>query len=104
MKYSVKHGLPNRKQVRTCVGRAYESYEVRLSEYKPALRWEAEDRATISFTVMSQTIKAAVHFDEEELHIDGKVPFLFKPFEKKIEGVLSSEMEKWLAKARAGEL
>ena len=53
---------------------------------------------------MSQALTAQVEFDDDELRIDGKVPFLFKPFQKKIEDVLGREMEKWLDKARKGEL
>lgn len=104
MKYSVKHGLPDRSKVRVVVEKAYVAYQQRLSDYKPKIEWLADDRATIGFTVMSQSIAAAVEFDDQELRIDGKVPFLFKPFEKKIEGVLGNEMEKWLVKARAGEI
>lgn len=104
MKYSVQHGLPDRSRVRAVVEKAYGAYQQRLSDHKPRLEWVADDRATISFTVMSQSLAANVEFDDQELRIDGKVPFLFKPFEKKIQGVLSSEMEKWLTKARNGEL
>lgn len=104
MKYSVQHGLPDRSRVRVVVEKAYVAYEERLSDYKPKMEWQSEDRATISFTVMSQTINASVELDDAELRIDGKVPFLFKPFEKKIEGVLGNEMNKWLEKARKGEI
>lgn len=104
MKYSVQHGLPDRSRVRVVVEKAYLAYEERLSDYKPKINWQKEDRATIGFSVMSQKIDAVVEFDDDELRIDGKVPFLFKPFERKIEAVLGSEMEKWLAKARAGEI
>ncbi|MCX4246630.1 polyhydroxyalkanoic acid system family protein [Paraliomyxa miuraensis] len=104
MKYSVQHGLADRSRVRVVVEKAYGAYEERLSDYKPKLHWEADDRATIAFTVMSQKIDAAVEFDDDELRIDGKVPFLFKPFQKKIEDVLGREMDKWLDKARKGEV
>jgi Fe-S-cluster formation regulator IscX/YfhJ len=104
MKYSVQHGLPDRSRVRVVVEKAYIAYETRLSDYKPQIDWASDDRATIRFTVMSQSISAVVEFDDEELRIDGKVPFLFKPFESKIEKVLGSEMDKWLEKARNGEI
>lgn len=104
MKYSVQHGLPDRSRVRVVVEKAYLAYEQRLADYKPKIEWVTDDRAAIGFTVMSQSISAVVEFDEEELRIDGKVPFLFKPFEKKIGNVLGSEMNKWLEKARNGEI
>ncbi|MEM7153551.1 MAG: polyhydroxyalkanoic acid system family protein [Myxococcota bacterium] len=104
MKYSVKHGLSERSQVRTVVEKAYLAYEERLADYKPSIQWGTDDKATIGFNVMSQALSAQVEFDDDELRIDGKVPFLFKPFQKKIEDVLGREMEKWLEKARNGEL
>lgn len=104
MKYSVQHGLPDRNRVRVVVEKAYVAYEERLSDYKPVLDWQADDRATIGFTVMSQSITAVVEFDNDELRIDGKVPLLFKPFQKKIEAVLGNELEKWLEKARNDEI
>ncbi len=104
MRYSVQHGLPERSRVRTVVERAYAAYEERLADYKPSIEWTTDDRAAIAFTVMSQSLTADIEFDDDELRIDGKVPFLFKPFEKKIESVLGSEMEKWLDKARNGEI
>lgn len=104
MKYSVQHGLPDRNRVRVVVEKAYVAYEERLSNYKPSIDWQEDDRATIGFTVMSQSINAMVEFDDDELRIDGKVPLLFKPFQRKIESVLANELDKWLEKARNGEL
>jgi hypothetical protein len=104
MKYSVQHALPDRDRVRVVVENASAAYQERLSDYRPTLTWESSDRATIGFTVMSQSIKAVVEFDDHELRIDGKVPLLFRPFEKKIEGVIAREMDKWLDKARSGEI
>lgn len=104
MKYSVKHGLADPSRVRIVVEKAYTAYEERLRDYRPSIDWRAETQAAIGFTVMSQSINAVVEFDDDELRIDGKVPFLFKPFEKKIEGVLAREMDTWLEKARKGEI
>jgi len=104
MNYRVKHGLSDLSSVHTVVEKAFASYEDRLSDYKPAIRWASDHQAVIGFMVMSQTITANVEFDQEELRIDGKVPFLFKPFQKKIESVLAREMDKWLDKARKGEI
>ena len=49
MKYSVQHGLPDRTRVRTVVEKAYVAYEERLSNYKPTVDWERDDRAVIGF-------------------------------------------------------
>ena len=104
MKYSVKHGIDDPQRVRTVIEKAYSSYKERLPEYNPSMEWVGEKEAKITFTVMSQTINAKVDFDSEELRIDGKVPLLFKPFQKKIESILGREMDKWLIKALTGEI
>lgn len=104
MKYRVEHGLADPSRVRTVVEKAYESYEQRLAAYRPQLVWATDRSAAIAFMVMSQAITAALEFDETVLRIDGKVPFMFLPFQKKIETVLGREMDKWLEKARNGEI
>ena len=104
MKYSVKHGLDDPARVKTVVEKAYSAYEERLRDYRPSIDWHGEKQAKIGFTVMSQSVTAELEFDDSELRIDGKVPFLFKPFQGKIESVLGREMDKWLEKARNGEI
>lgn len=104
MEYSVKHGLPDRARVRTVVERAYEAYRQRLEKHDPTLTWDGDSRAKIGFSVMGKELITDVAIDEQMLHITGKVPFLFKPFEKKILGVVAGEVEKWLERARKGEI
>ncbi|MCA9650216.1 MAG: polyhydroxyalkanoic acid system family protein [Myxococcales bacterium] len=104
MKYSVKHGLADTSRVRLVVEKAYSAYEERLRDYRPSIDWTGDQQAKIGFTVMSQSVSAELEFDEQELRIDGKVPFLFRPFQGKIESVLGREMDKWLEKARNGEI
>lgn len=104
MKYVVKHGLSDLAHVRTVIDKAYESYAARLADYSPSLSWTSERDATISFTVLRKKIEAAFALDEEEIRIEGDIPFLFRPFQSRIEGVIADEVEKWLAKAREGEI
>lgn len=104
MKYRVQHGLPNTDRVRTVVDRAYEAYKERLAKYDPSITWQGDDRAVISFAIMGKKLDANVEIDERELRLDGKVPFLFRPFEGKILGVVGGEVEKWIEKAKKGEI
>lgn len=104
MKYNVEHGLDDPSRVRVVVEKAYSAYEERLRDYRPSMSWVGDKRAKIGFTVMSQSVTAELEFDDKELRIDGKVPFLFRPFQGKIESVLGREMDKWLQKARDGEI
>lgn len=104
MEYTVKHGLPDRARVRTVVEKAYEAYTQRLANYDPTLTWEGDSAAKIGFSVMGKALVTDVTIDDDELSITGKIPFLFKPFEKKILDVVGGEVDKWLVKARAGEI
>lgn len=104
MKYVAKHGLSDLSRVRTVIDKAYEAYAEKLSDFSPKLDWKNDKQALVSFTVMARTIQAQFDIDDEDVRISGDVPFLFRPFQSRIEKVLGEEIEKWLAKARAGEL
>ena len=104
MKYVAKHGLTDRSRARTVVEKAYEVYKEKLADHRPTLEWTGEDDAILGFSVMGKTIEAGIRITDAEVRIEGDMPFLFRPFQGKVEKVLGSEIEKWLAKARAGEI
>jgi len=104
MKYSVQHGLSDISQVRAVVDKAYEAYKERLASHNPTLSWNGDDKAKIEFSVMGKSIATDVRIDEKELNIEGDLPWAFKFFEKKILDVVGGEVDKWLEKARNGEL
>ncbi len=104
MQYVVKHGMSDLGRVRTVIEKAYESYRKRLEDHDPNLQWIDENQAKVTFTVMRKTLEARFRVDAEEVRVEGDVPFLFRPFQGKIEKVIGEEVEKWLAKARAGEI
>lgn len=104
MKYVAKHGIDDLDRVKTVIEKAYDSYKERLSDYSPNLSWKNDRSATVSFTVMKKTIDTDFEITQEEVRIEGKIPFIFKPFESKIEKVVGGEVDKWIAKAQAGEI
>lgn len=104
MKYSVKHGMSDMDRVRTVIEKAYESYQQRLADYDPSLSWKNDREAVVSFTIMKKKLEALFQIDQEEVRVEGDVPFLFRPFEGKIKQVLGQEVERWIGKAKAGEI
>ncbi|MFO0631470.1 MAG: polyhydroxyalkanoic acid system family protein [Nannocystaceae bacterium] len=104
MKYVAKHGLSDRARARAVVEKAYEAYKVKLADHNPSLTWKSEAEASLGFTVLGKTIAADIHVTTEEVRIEGDMPFLFRPFQGKVEKVLGEEIEKWIAKAKAGEI
>ena len=101
---NTRRGLPDRARARTVVEKAYEVYKVKLADHNPTLKWKNDDEATLGFSVMGKTLEAGIRITDDEVRIEGDMPFLFRPFQGKVEKVLGSEIEKWLEKARAGEI
>jgi hypothetical protein len=104
MKYVAQHGMSDIARVRTVIDKAYESYATRLSDFDPQLQWTSERTAIVSFTAMRKKIEANFTLDDQEIRVEGDIPFLFRPFQGRIEKVLGEEIEKWIAKAHAGEV
>jgi hypothetical protein len=104
MKYVVNHGMSDLDQVRAVIGKAYEAYRKRLADYDPNIEWRDPNNAVVSFKVMRKTIDARFRVDDEQIRVEGDIPFIFRPFQGKIERVVGEEVEKWLAKAKAGEI
>lgn len=104
MEYVVKHGMSDLDRVRTVIEKAFESYQQRLADYDPNLDWRGDREAVVSFSVMKKKMEARFKLDEEQIRVEGDIPFLFRPFEGKIKKVLGEEVERWIAKAKAGEI
>jgi hypothetical protein len=104
MKIVVKHGLEDRDRVRTVIEKAYESYRERLADHNPKLEWLGQDQARVSFTVVRKSLVSNFKIQGEDVTVEGDIPFIFRPFRSKIEGVLREEIEKWAGRARAGEI
>jgi hypothetical protein len=104
MKIVVKHGLEDRDRVRTVIEKAYEAYRERLADHKPKLEWLSQDEARVSFSVIGKSLASNFKVQGDSVVVEGDIPFIFRPFRSKIEGVLREEVEKWAAKARAVEI
>ncbi len=104
MNYVVTHEMSDLDRVKVVIEKAYDAYKMKLADYNPSLRWENDRRAKVEFTVMRKTIDANFAITDTEVRIEGSIPFLFRPFQGKIERVVGREVEKWLAKEKAGEL
>lgn len=83
---------------------AFAAYKARFSEFNPTENWVSENRSEIAFSVKGLTLEGAIEIHPGEIHLELEVPFLLKPFRKKALSVIESEIEEWVAKAKAGEL
>lgn len=103
MKRVLKHGMADVDRVKAAIEGAYKANSNRLSPFAPKLVWKNARAATMSVTVMTKTMTTDFTITDDEVRMEGKIPFLFSHLEGRIMNVLGEQLEIWLAKARADE-
>lgn len=103
MKHTIKHGISD-ELAKKATKKAFESYIERFSDFNPQADWVSEKKANIAFSVKGKKLDGTVDLLPGAIDLEMSVPFLFKPFEKKAVGVIESEIQKWIERAKNGEL
>ncbi len=103
MKHSIKHDISD-DLAKKATKKAFESYIERFSEFNPTANWTSDSRADIGFAVKGKKLDGTVELAPGTINLEMNVPFLFKPFEKKAVGVIEGEIQKWITRAKNGEL
>ena len=103
MKHTVPHDLPP-DLARKAAEAAIRSYTERFSEYHPTVQWLNDRLAEVAFKVKGVALKAQVELHENAIAADMDVPFLLRVFQKKATEIIEGEIQKWIGKAKAGEL
>ncbi|HJN75062.1 MAG TPA: polyhydroxyalkanoic acid system family protein [Myxococcota bacterium] len=103
MKHRIPHDLPL-DTARTLTRNALESYREQFPEYSPRGNWESEDVATLTFTVMGNTLigRVEVHPSTIELELTN-IPLLFRPFRTAALEVIECEIREWIERAKQGK-
>lgn len=103
MKHVVHHGL-GFETARKVTDAAFASYQERFQQYHPQARWLDDRRAEITFKVKGISLAGSIEVDEKDIAMDLDVPFVLRPFKGKAIGLIEEEIQKWVAKAKKGEL
>lgn len=103
MKHVVKHDL-DVGVAKQATEKAITAYKERFAQYSPTFAWVTEHRGELGFDAKGAKIKGAVELKPGAIEIDVDVPFLLRPFSGKAVEVIEREIQKWIAKAKAGEL
>ncbi|MBK8173100.1 MAG: polyhydroxyalkanoic acid system family protein [Sandaracinaceae bacterium] len=103
MKHSVSHDLDVATAKRV-TEKAYEAYKEKFASYNPSMRWVSDSRAETTFSIKGSSLKGTFDILPREIQIDLEVPFLFKMFQSKAISIIETEIKKWVAKAKAGEV
>lgn len=103
MKQVVVHGL-GYDTARKVADAAIAAYTERYPQYQPKARWTTDKRADVTFTVKGITLEGWVEVGASEITMDLDVPFLLRPFKGTAIKIIEDEIERWIKKAKAGEI
>lgn len=103
MKQVIPHDL-DMSTAKRVVDRAFAEYKARFPDYQPSLTWSSDQQAKVSFSALGKTLNGAMLIEPKSIEMELDVPLLLRPFQKKALEVIEEEVNRWLAKARAGEL
>lgn len=103
MKHSIKHPLDDTK-AKIVLEKAFASYAERFAKYNPKLDWSSTTEADISFKAKGIAISGTAELRAGSIDLELEVPFVLSMFKKQAIEKLEEEAQRWIAKAKAGEL
>lgn len=103
MKHSVPHDL-SLETAKKAATAALEAYSARFAEYNPTISWINDYLAEVEFKIKGVGLKGSFAITPSSIDMDMSIPFILRMFQQKAVDVVESEINKWIGKARAGEL
>lgn len=103
MEKSFTHGL-SKERARKVTQKAIDAYTEKFSDYNPQADWVSDDKAEVSFSAKGVTLEGSFRLTDDDIVMQMDIPFLLKPFKGKAVDVVEREINKWVEKAKKGEL
>ena len=104
MQHIIKHDL-SPELAKKAANQAAEYYTKKWEKYDAKTTWTSDTHAEITFHVKGVGVAATVDMLPGEAIIDmTQVPLLLRPFKNMALDVIQKTMEKWIDKAKSGEL
>lgn len=103
MRHAIAHDLSPELAQRTARA-ACAHYCERFARYEPRITWRDEHNADLQFSAKGLSIKGKVAVANGSLVVDVDIPFLLRPFQGRAVEIVERELQKWIAKAKAGEI
>ena len=104
MQHIIKHDL-SPELAKKAADKAAEHYTTKWEKYDAKTTWVGDTNAEISFRVKGVNVVATIEMEPGQAVIDmQKVPLLLRPFKNMALDVVQKTMEKWIVRAKAGEL
>jgi hypothetical protein len=104
MQHIIQHNL-SPELAKKAAEKAAEHYTRKWEKYDAKTTWLTDTHAEITFRVKGVKVAATVDMQPGRAIIDMKqVPLLLRPFKNMALDVVQQTMQKWIDKAKAGEL
>ncbi|MGB5696599.1 MAG: polyhydroxyalkanoic acid system family protein [Polyangiales bacterium] len=104
MQHIIKHDL-SPELAKRAAEKAAEYYTAKWAKYDAKTTWLTDTYAEITFHVKGVNVAATVDMQPGQAVIDmKKVPLLLRPFKNMALDVVQKTMQKWIDKAKDGEL
>lgn len=102
-KHAVKHDLAPDVAKRV-LEKALDSYKERFPEYSPTASWKGDSHVDVAFKVKGMKVDGQIDLKPGQIEMDLEVPFMLRPFRKQAIELVEAQIQKWIAKAKAGEI
>ena len=102
-KHAVKHDLAP-DVAKSVLEKALASYKERFPEYKPTATWKGDKHVDVTFSVKGMQVDGKIDLEPGQIVMDLDVPFLLKPFKKQAIEIVEGQIQKWIQKAKSGEI
>jgi hypothetical protein len=104
MEHIIKHDL-SPELAKKAADKAAEHYTKKWAKYDAKSTWVTDDKAEITFRVKGVNVAATVEMQPGQAVIEmQKVPLLLRPFKNMALDVVQRTIEKWMERAKNGEL
>ena len=104
MEHIITHDL-SPELAKKAANKAAEHYTKKWEKYDAKTTWVTDDKAEIAFRVKGVNVSATIEMQPGRAVIEmQKVPLLLRPFKSMALDVVHRTMEKWIERARNGEL
>ncbi len=103
MEHAIKHGLSH-DQAKAAAKTAVDTYTQKLAKYSPKIAWQGDSKVSVAFTAKGMSMEGGLSIEPDRFVISADVPLLLRPFKSVALQVMETEAQKWIAKAKSGQL
>ena len=103
MEHAIRHGLSHDQAI-AAAKTAVDTYSQKLAKYSPKIVWQGDSKLLIAFTAKGMSIEGTLSIEPDRFVISTEVPLLLRPFKSVAIAVVEAEAQKWITKAKEGQL